>query len=331
MDWSKGFTAEYYMAVIDPVSWTDGERIEILDGSVSHTNEGLMESANVTCTNINPNREQWVRIWMNAIQGGDIAHQALFTGLINVPQTDFDGSRRNFPLECFSVLKPADDILLQRGWYVTAGADGAKAVKSLLDATPAPSVIDGIAPRLQASIIAEDGETNLTMVWKILQAIDWRLRIAGDGTITICPNSNTAVATFGLDYDMIEPQVTLKDDWFSCPNVFRAVVDNQVAIARDETEGMLSVPSRGREIWMEETDCNLNSTESLGAYAYRRLKEEQTRRKIVSYTRRYDPSVYVTDSVQMRYPEQGLDGIYQITSQSIALGYGAYVDEEVQS
>ena len=277
MDWSKGYTASYYMAVVDPITWRDIKVIEITDGTIKKETNNLMQSADVTCLNYARNVEQWVRIWLTAKQGDESMHEPLFTGLAVSPDRDINGLIENNSVECYSVLKPADDVLLERGWYAPEGFKGSLIVKQLLGICPAPIVEEDFSPTLASSIIAEDGESNLSMAIKVLKSIDWQLKIAGDGTITICPKSDKTVARFDtLEMDIIEPTITVKHDWYSCPNVFRAIDEDLVGIARDDSENSpLSTVNRGREIWAEETNCDLNDNETVAEYAFRRLKEEQ--------------------------------------------------------
>ena len=130
---------------------------------------------------------------------------------------------------------------------------------------------------------------------------------------------------------MIEPSIAVEYDWYSCPNVFRAVQDDLSAVARDDDpDSPLSTVSRGREIWAEETSCDFNTGESIAEYAVRRLKELQSIAVTASYERRYHPDVLAGDVIRLRYPAQGLDGLYKVTSQSIELGYGAKTSEEVK-
>lgn len=330
MDWSKGFSASYYMTLVDPVTWRDLERAEITGGTITRTESGLRQAADVDCTDFDPDREQWVRIYLDAAQAGDVAHEALFTGLSSVPEQSIDGTRINYPLTCYSVLKPAEDVLLQRGWYAPAGINGADAAADLLSVTPAPITVEENAPALSQSIIAEDGENRLTMANKILEAINWRLRIGGDGTVTICPMPTEASGTLGLDNDVIEPKLVRRADWFACPNVFRAVSGSLIAVARDDSDSALSTVNRGREIWMEETDCDLNSGESLELYALRRLRELQAVAYSVQYTRRFDPRILAGDRVRLHYPAQGLTDTFMVLNQTIDLGHGAKTSEEVQ-
>lgn len=330
MNWNEGFSALYYACFVDPRTWRSLERFDITGGSINRTISKLRQSADLNCVRFDSG-EKWVRIHLIARQGNDSENIPLFTGITSSPDDDIDGYYITNQVQLYSVLKPVDDVLLQRGYYAPSGGNGALLIKNLLSATPAPVEIEGTSPLLSASIIAEDGETRLTMIEKILQAINWRLKIDGNGAIIICPQATEPVTTFDpLQNDVIEPQIKKTYDWYSCPNIFRAVSGDSFAIARDDDpESVLSTVSRGREIWIEETSCNLNQNESLADYSLRRLKEEQRRYVTASYDRRYHPDVNVSDIIDLRYPYQGIDGHFTVTSQSIELGYGARVAEEV--
>ena len=331
MNWENGFSASYYAEIVDPASWRDVRRVEITEGSVSRTGSGLRQSADLVCTDFDPDREVWIRVYLDAAQEGDVAHVPLFTGLTSVPEQAIDGTRKSYPVTCYSVLKPAEDMLLPRGWFAGQGFNGAEVAADLLEVTPAPIVVEDNAPRLMQNIIAEDGENRLTMAGKILEAINWRIRITGDGTITICPQATEISGTFGQDRDVIEPQLKKRADWFACPNVFRAIDGDQTATVRDDDEdSMLSTVNRGREVWMEESDCDLGDNEGLEQYARRRLAEEQAYAYTVQYARRFDPDINVGDKVRLHYPGQELMDVYTVVSQSIELSHGARTSEEVQ-
>lgn len=331
MDWSKGFSAAYYATIVDKVSWRDLEKFDIMSGSINRSISSLIESAAVD-TRQEFDNEKWIRIYMDTRQGGSDEHVALFTGLAIPPSTQINGNIKSFSLECYSVLKPAEDILLQRGYYIPKGINGGEMIEELLKVTPAPVVVDSTTPNIKTVIIAENGETHLSMAYKLLKAINRRLRLDGNGTIHITKNATKAAVTFSaLDNDSIEPQLTLTHDWFDCPNVFRAISGNQMAVAKDErADSILSIQSRGREVWMEETSASLADDEGIAEYAERRLAEEQSRAYEASYARRFHPDITVTDSVGLRYPAQGLDGVYKVKSQKITLGHGGRTEEEVE-
>lgn len=331
MDWAKGYSASYYMATVDSVTWHDTGRIELTGGSIKRETSGLRESADIDCVDWPAGIEQWVRVYLNTSQEGSMERVALFTGLATSPDNDFSGGLQENSVECYSVLKPAEDVYLKRGWYAPAGMSGGSIIKQLLEVTPAPVQVAENAPRLTSSIIAEDDETNLSMIDKILLAINWRIRITGDGVISVEPKPTEPVAAFNpLENDVIELEVSVSRDLFDCPNVFRAIDDDMTAVARDDSiDSPLSTVNRGREVWAQESNCDLADNESIEEYAARRLKELQKVGKTADYKRRYIPDLFAGDLVRMYYPEQGLSGIFFVNSQSVDLGYGATTSEQV--
>lgn len=333
MDWSKGFSALYHMTRVDPVTWRDIERIEITGGSVDRSDSGLMHSADIDCVNLPHNEEMYVRIYLDARQAGGGEHLALFTGLATTPDDDYKGNIKSNTVQCYSVLKPAEDILLDRGWYAPAGIDTAVIINRLLSSIPAPVRIADGAPKLRTSIVADESDSRLDMVEKILGAINWRMRISGYGEIIIEPYSYEAKATFDpLENDVIETDISVSHDWYSCPNVFRAIDEELTAIAKDEDDDSpFSIQNRGREIWMQDTNCDLADDESIAQYAMRRLKEEQSRAVSASYKRRFNPDIMPGDLVYLKYPKQGLNGVYRVTGQNIELKHGATTSEDISN
>ena len=332
MNWKHGFSAVYYATVVDPISWRDVKRFEITGGSISRSLSNLQQTADIDCVSYPRNVEQWVRIYLNAKQSGDDIVVPLFTGLATSPDRDINGRLETNSVQCYSVLKPAEDVLLQRGWYAPVGINGAELIRQLLSVSSAPVEIESSSPSLKKAIIAENGENNLSMSLKILTAIDWRITISGDGTITVKPKATEPVYKLdALSYDIVEPQLSVSSDWFKCPNIFRAVINDTIGIARDDDpKSMLSTVTRGREIWMEDTSCKLNKNETITQYARRRLKEEQSVAYTVNYDRRFLPDLNASDLLELHYPAQDIDGTFMVVNQSIELGYGARTSEEVR-
>ena len=334
MDWKNGYSARYYITIVDPNSWKDRKRYEITDGTINKTASELRESADISCPDYDLTNEQIIRVWLDAFQNGGASHTPLFTGYATTPSREINGVRETKSLQCYSVLKPAQDILLARGWYAPAEIDGSILLKQLLKPTKSPVGFSEktIEKRtLKKSIVAEDGETNLSMIEKILYALDWRLVINGLGEIEIGPYSADYLAVFDMAYnDILEPSIKVEYDWYECPNVFRAILDDDVEIARDESDNIMSIPSRGREVWAEDTNATLSEQETLLEYARRRLKELQSVYTTVTYDRRFQQDIYPTDVVYLNYPSHDLVGKYVIVSQSIALDFNAKTAEEVR-
>ena len=331
MIWSDGFTASYYVTLVDPDTWRDMERMEIYGGAVERSSSDLMQSADLDMTELPEGGERWVRIWLDAEQDG-VEHVPLFTGLTSAPERSLDGVRESYRVECYSVLKAPDDILVERGYYIPSEVQAPQAAARLLRSSPAPVEIQeaGTYPRLQDAIIAEDAETNLTLAQKVLDAIGWVLRIDGDGVIHIeQPQTETAAVFDSALNDVIELSINDTRDWYSCPNVLRCISGDLTAVARDDApESSLSTVSRGREIWAQESGVTLGDNESLAAYTQRRLKELQSPARAVSYSRRFDPAVNVGDLVRVNHPEVNIDAVFRVQSQSMELGHGCRVSEE---
>lgn len=329
MNYGAGFKATYYANIIDPLSWTEKAKIGIKSGSVRRQKTGLRQTADIEVTDFDQTKEVWIRVFMDARQDENISHNAIFTGVVSAPERSISGAVIIRPLECYSVLKPCEDIILQRGWYAAAGSNAEDILRELLTASPAPVVFEGKTPDLADHIVAESGETNLSMIDKVLDAIGWQLSIRGDGTVDFMPQPTQPEITFSATgLDIMETSLNITRNWFSCPNVFRASSGNLIAVQRDDDpKSPLSTVSRGREVIMAEDDVTLSSDEGIAEYAARRLKEEQQTAESADYTRVFVPDLNVGDIVKLVYPE--ISGEYVVEEQTIDLTYGGRTTEKV--
>ena len=75
MKWNNGYSASYYAYIIDPVSWREKERIEITGGSISRSEDGLRESADIECKAYEHGKEQYIRVYLDARQNGAASHE----------------------------------------------------------------------------------------------------------------------------------------------------------------------------------------------------------------------------------------------------------------
>lgn len=318
------------MNLVNPVTWRDQDAVKMLSGSTSRTNEGLRQTADITVSSFERQCEKYIRVWLEAEQNGAAARVDLFTGIANAPSGSIGTSMTEVDLECHSVLKPAQDVQLERGWYAPAGVPGGDLIRNLLAVTPAPALIHPGSPVLTDYIIAEDNENQLTMIDKILQAIGWRMKIHGSGLIEVGPMPEAVSAVFGEERDMIEAPVKPSDTWFQIPNAFRAICGEYAAVWKDNSEdSALSIVNRGREVWHVESDCVLNEGESLEQYAIRRLKEEQKGSGSLEYGRRFDPDALPSDLIRIHYPEYDLTGTFYVESQDMDFDTRVSVSEKV--
>lgn len=335
MNWNTGFTALYELRRVDPISWRDVGSFELISGNISKSKGGLIESADFTMTE-NPG-ECWLRVYLKARQGASGERVALFTGLASAPQRSLNGNNITHKVECYSVLKPVDDVLLPRGYFAQAGAPAAQAAAELLSIGPAPVRYDSMSPSVGRAIVAEDKDSYLSMAQKIVDSIGWYIRINGNGEIEITPKPDWVAAIFDEhENDCIEVNITDKNDWYSAPNCLRITFGNDCIVVRDtNVSSSLSIPSRQSnrggtgEIWKQESLSSLADTDTLQGYAERRLKELQAPARKISYSRRFHPDVGIGDKIRLHLPGHGIDDVFVVDSQKITLGYNAKVSEEV--
>lgn len=329
MQWNRGYKAVYYAMAVNPKTWADTERFEITDGSITREDSGLRGSAEIT-SKAEGYSERLIRIYVDAVQENDIEHIPIFTGYAVSPTLDVEGTIATQKYDCYSVLKPADDILLERGWYAPLGANFGTLISNLLSVTKAPFSIEGEPGVLENYVVAEDSDTRLTMVDKILKIINWELVITGNGEIILRPKKEKADVVFDpANNDIVEPSFSITNDWYEVPNVLRVIMDDVSAIARDDSEtSIYSTINRGREIWKQESSADLAVGDTLAGYAQRRLKELQMVGVQASYTRRFLPDVFVGDIVQIRY--EMLNGKYRVVEQKMTLSHNITTAETVE-
>lgn len=331
MDFTKGYTASFYAAFVDPDSWLDGDRLDIVSGSINRTATGLRSTADIVVREYDEPTDRYIRVYMDCEQDGDKAHVPLFTGIVSTPGENVQGPVRDVQLQAYSPLKAAEDIKLQLGDYVPAGTNGAEAIRKLLKSQKAPVEINGIAPALEEHIIAEQNENCVTFAEKILEAINWKLQIAGDGSIRLSPKEEDpeeALTISADENDIMEQDPHRGRDWFNCPNVLRVTSGEQTWTARDDDPNSeLSTVARGREVQAVEDNVTLADDEGLIQYANRRLKELQQITETASYTRRFMPDLNIGDAIRISYTQ--LEGKYVIEGQTISLTPGGQTSENV--
>lgn len=332
MDYSKGYTASFYAAYVDPGTWQDGERFELVSGSINRNAEGLRQSAELTVREYSQTTDRWIRVFMDCDQEGDRAHVPLMTGIASTPGEEHGDAATEVSLKVYSPLKAAEDIKLELGAYIPAGTNGAEAVRRLLSAQPAPVRINGEAPALDEAVIAEQNEDCVTMSDRILEAIGWQLQIDGDGTIILSEkeaNPRPKLKMSPDENDIIEPGFSKERDWFNCPNVLYVSSGSQTYRATDEDpESPLSIQARGREVIQIEDNVTLAGGEGIIQYGRRRLKELQQVTETAAYTRRFIPDINVGDAVLIDYPD--LQGTYIIETQSISLTTNGQTQENAE-
>lgn len=330
INFSNGISATYYAARVNPQTWSDAEEIPIISGSISRkADSDLVQSADIS-VNERIETEEWIRVYLIAEQSGAKERVPLFTGIVSSPQRDIKGNTETRKLDCYSVLKVAADVLLPLGWFAPARTNGGELIKILLSDLPCPVELDEGSPAIISSFVAGNNDSKLSVAQEIAEAINWQIKVNGDGSVRICQKPQTVSGTFdNIENDIVETAVNDNRDIFSVPNVLRVTLNGTAATARDDDpDSIYSTVIRGREVWKQEA-ANMAAGETLGEYAVRRLKELQNPSRTLNYTRRFQPNVDVNDLVSIIYPKQSIGDVFRVKSQTITLSHGAKVKEEV--
>ena len=332
IDWTQGYSAEWRVMRVDPITWADSsEIVGIASVSVESTNEDLMQtgSADVTFPLGESIDECWCRVEMLARQGAAIERVAMATLLMAPNSAERSHGRQATSLEGRSVLAPASDERLLAGTYCPARTDAAQRVAEFLKG-PAPIVVEG-AFSLTEHMVFAAGTTKLEAAWMLLDAAGWTLIIDGDGTIHITEKPTEPVLDLGIaNASLLGTSVTTESDMWSVPNRYVAVDGDDVAIATNEDPGdQTSYVVRGR--WVDEWDESPTPVdgETLHAYAVRRLDEMRPTEKR-TYVREWWPGVTVGKVVRGGLASVGLVGDMRVTSQSLTCGAGVTISETAE-
>ena len=188
VDFSRGISATYYATRVNPQTWADAGEISIISGEVTkNATSDIVVSADIA-VNEDIGAEDWIRVYMIAEQNGAKERVPIFTGIVSSPSRDINGNSETRKLDCYSVLKVASDILLPLGWFAPARTSGGELIRILLSDLPCPVELDEGSPNIISSFVAGNNDSKLSVAQEIAEAINWQIRVNGDGSVRICLN-----------------------------------------------------------------------------------------------------------------------------------------------
>ena len=330
MDWNQGYTATFRLYSVNQSTWGDGDEIEnLVSASVTKDNESsLIEDASISIDG--EPIKGYVRLVLEAKNTSGMAKVNLGTFLVTSPKRSINGVLTTIDLECYSVLKPADDKLLPPGWYFPEGGDPIAGASELLSnclkcpVEPAESDI-----RTDQVKVAENNETALSMAKYLLEDTDWFIYIDGRGCVSIKKKPDNIVKMFdAYENDVLMPNITDESDIFDIPNILRVTDSsgNYETIYNNDEQSDTSIEKLGWEKWSSE-QLSLDYGETLLGKGGERMEELSKTTRKINYSREFDPDVKLNDVALYMLPKQRIVGTFRIISQSLSIENGIKVSE----
>ncbi len=336
IDWMAGYSATWRVFRVNKDTWADGEP---LGGITAVTYETTMDEdapllGRGSLTSVTPVgegfEEGYYRVVMTAKQNGELERVNVCTLQCSLVDGDIDHSSDERNIQGRSVLYPASVTMLSDGSYAPQGVDGAQWCASVLrDCINAPVEVGG-GFTLDEHLVFDPGTFALEAVWKVLDAGNHVLRIAGDGTVRVV--AKPTVPALQLDAAharLVHTGVHYALDYSEVPNRYRAIENSDEATAINDDP--LSVTSTVHRGWVhdvrDESPVRVNG-ETLAAYAARRLEEESTVYDSRTYSREWWPDVCPHDLVRGSLASVRLDGDMRVMRQSVRCEVGIVVEEE---
>ena len=337
VDWNRGYTSTFRVYEVDRRSWGEAEEVgRIESASIDRVADELLESASLKATQeVGAGfRERYLRVVMEAEQDGSMERVEVATLLCASTEGEADKGADTIEIEGRSVLYPAStrnvhDLGVDP--YAPMGADGAEYAATLLGrCIAAPVSVEG-SFTLGRSIVHDLDASYLDAAWDVLDYGGFTMRIDGHGTVHIARKpSEPPEDALPVTASVIIPGVSHSLDMSEIPNRYIAVMGAASAVSvNDDPDSETSTVTRGYYVDKRDTSPKLLGGESLAEYARRKLVEESVASDTLSFKREYRPDLLPNDVADYRAPSGGLDGRYRITRQSLALGRGIQVDEEV--
>lgn len=335
IDWFSSYSAEWHVMHVNPTTWSpDWELTGCTSLSISRdcdTDKLESCSLEVDADAASSFEEGWYRIQMVATQGSSYELVDVATMLLESNSGKLNYSRNTISVDGVSVLQPAADMKLKIGDYAGRGDNGAEYAARLLRECIIPQVfVEGDGFVLDEYVVFDEGMSYLEAAWEILDCAGWVMRIAGDGTVWICGKPDYPVIQLDSRSAKIDPGVSYSRDLSSVPNRYYAVDDTgeSAEAVNDNPASRTSYQARGRYIDVIDTSPQPINNEGLKGYVVRRLAEESLVYEIYTYTRPYQPDVWLFDQVYANMPAEGFVGLMRIMTQNISIGSAVKVQEK---
>lgn len=343
MDWTRGMSQEFEYMVVDPGTWREKGRLDLIEScTVERDLEAdTLGSASIDVTG-DPG-EVYVRVYLVATQDGATERFPLGTLLAQTPQTEFDGMRETASVDAYTPLIELKENKPPLGFYIAEGDDVMERVAELAaEHARAPVVPCEDGATMPYDFVANASDTWQGFLSDAAAMAGHRFDLDELGRICFAPSADRPTApvwTFSEgNSSILRPAVTTERDMYGVPNVVEAVwsEDGDFIFSRavnDDPNSATSTVARGREILHRDDSpdiAGIVTQKALDEYARRKLEELSAVECRVTYSHGYCP-VRTGDCVRLDHPRAGLDGVLaRVVSQSIDCSTSCQVEETAE-
>lgn len=342
-DWSASMQQTYEYYVVDPGSWKDKTRIDMVKSCTIHRDLEVETLGSAEIDVAETTGECYIRVYLVTNQNELIERFPLGTFLVQTPGLSFDGKSSSTSMDAYTPLlelkenKPPIGYSLLRSENIME-----RAYQITRDNTRAPVVkTTNIKKGLHSDFVANTEDTWLTFTRDLIANAKYKFDLDEMGRILFAPEQDTASLQPVWTYNdgnssILYPDIEMSHDLYGIPNVVEVIYSsgNECYYGKavnDDPNSPISTINRGRTITHRVTNPELSgipTKQHVQEYAEQLLRELSTLEYTVSYTHGYCPT-RLGDCVRLDYARAGLHNIKaKVIYQSIKCEPGCPVTEK---
>ena len=356
-DWTKTMIQSYEYYIVDPNTWCDIKRLDIVKASSIDRDSTAETLGSATIDVTESIGECYIRTYLVTIQNGITERTPLGTHLVQTPSSSFNGKICNVSMDAYTPLIELKEGMPPIGYARLKGESIMNAAYEIVRENvrapvikitesglliPDEGVNENLNKHLNVDFVADPSETWSSYVNALISNAKYKLDLDEMGNVLFAPDQNIEsmqpVWTYTDDNSSIlYPEVSMDHDLFGIPNVVEVIFSKGGSYVRGYAENndpnsQVSIQNRGRRIMYRETNPSVlgatNPTEAyMNEYAKALLKSLSTVEYTLKYTHGYCP-VRPGDCVRFNYTRSEFNNIKaKVVSQNIKCVPGCPVSE----
>lgn len=330
-DWTKSMERTYEYYIVDPGTWKDVRRINIILSSTVNRDETVETLGSATFDIEESIGEAYIRVYLITIQNGVRERHALGTFLVQTPSSNFDGKLNTVSLDAYTPLIELKENQPPLGYYIPKDDNIMDtAFRLIREKARAPVVAADCDTKVFSDFVADTDDTWLSYLSDFVLNAKYTLALDELGRILFAPkqdmNAMQPIWTYTDDNSSIlYPELTVDHDLYDVPNVVEVLYTNNgqffySRVVNDDDTSPTSIQNRGREITHRVINPELMgyiNEDKIDEYAKQLLRELSSVVYTITYTHGYCP-VRIGDCVRLNYSRAGMTNIKaRVISQSI--------------